>query len=308
MGYFEPNATVLAITGRHAERYLQARLTNDVRLASETASLLAAALTPQGKTEAFGRIIKTIGGVFYFVVEGGDPSAIIGAIARFKVAEQVDIKAVDSLGVLHLYGAEAESLLSSQWGSALPCHDKGAALIAHETPMRALLRCQRVTVRGIDVIAPADELTQLQSLLKKEGVSQLSSDEREALRLEAHLPAFPHEVNDTVILSEAGLIEAVSFTKGCYTGQEVIAKIDALGKAPRRLISLSIQGKHLIESATPLTAHGKTIGKVTSAAFHPKLDRTLVFALIKNDGAAYPEGITAGELSLSVEIVETPRG
>jgi folate-binding protein YgfZ len=300
MGYFSLSPVILSIGGRHAERYLQARLTNDVRLSSPTKALAIAALTPQGKTEAFGRLLRSPSGGFLLIIDGGAPVTIAQAVSRFKVAEQVEIKVEEDLAALHLFGADAESIVTAFLGSAPLSPEDGNTLALSEAPLTALTRRRRTTSQGLDLIAPTEKVAQIREKLQCGSIPLLSPEEQEALRLEAGIPAFPNDLNEAVILSEVGAEDAISFTKGCYTGQEVIAKIDALGKPPRRLTRLTASGSHQILSGTAVTAAGKVVGKVTSAAFHRGLGQTLLFALLKNDGADYPEGLNVGDIPCSL--------
>lgn len=291
--FWAPDSTVLSVAGRHAERYLQARLTNDVRLSSPNCAIVVAALTPQGKTEALGRIVKDHSGTFHLVLDGLAVDALSTAIGRFKVAEQIEITPSSSR-LLHVVGRPGEKEIEKVTGLSSPGEGDGAASVGASTPdLIALIRRNRSSAAGIDLIAPSTVIDLALEALQRVGGAAVSRQEQIALRLEAKIPSFPDDVNDSVILAEAGLLNAVSFTKGCYAGQEVIAKIDSLGKPPRILSRLSAPGECTVPSGTPVVAKGKTVGKTTSSAYHHELGVTYTFALLKNDGAP-----SAPELSI----------
>jgi len=284
MHFFSPTTTILSVTGKHSERYLQARLSNDVRLCSPHRAILAAALTPQGRTEAFGALWRDSSGAFHLVLEGADREALTTAITRFKVAEQVEFTPSD-LRVLHVAGEGAEAALKEVTGLVVPKATPGTVGSAEgATGPLALIRRIRTPTVGIDVIAPSPTIESLINTLRRVGGTEISPTEQVALRLEAKVASFPEDFNDSVILAEVGIPDSVSFTKGCYTGQEVMAKIDSLGKPPRILTRLFAAGSHEVPPATPVLANGKQLGKTTSAAFHQERGRTYVFALLKNDG------------------------
>lgn len=292
--FFTPTATILSVTGRHAERYLQARLSNDVRLCSPNRSILAAALTPQGRTEALARVFKDGAGIFHLVLDGATVEALTTAIARFKVAEQVEITP-NSSRILHVLDRGGESVLEQITGLTAPVDSEGATTVGGgPAGLIALMRRTRTPLAGIDLIAPAATIDAALNALRQAGGNALPPEEQVALRIEAKVPSFPEDVNNSVIVSEAGLRDAVSFTKGCYAGQEVIAKIDSLGRPPRILIRLSAPGEHIVPAGTPVCMNDKAVGKTTSSAFHRQLGVTFAFALLKNDG-----GVTAPTLFIN---------
>ena len=98
------------------------------------------------------------------------------------------------------------------------------------------------------------------------GAQELSDDELEALRIRAGTPRFGREIDDRVLPAEAGLVErAVSLTKGCYPGQEPIARQHYRGRVNRGLRVLEIEGAELPSYDAELTNEGKVVGRVTSA-------------------------------------------
>lgn len=294
MHFFIPTATILSVTGKHAERYLQARLSNDVRLCSTSRAITAAALSPQGKTEAFGRVFKDETGAFFLVLDGATVDALLAAVARFKVAEQVEIRPT-GLGMLHVLDRAGVAILEDITRLVAPLETEGTISVQSGAEgVTALMRRKRTPTAGVDLIAPPPTINAAIAALRRAGGTEVAPEEQRALRLEGQLPSFPEDLNDSVILAEAGVLDAVSFTKGCYTGQEVIAKIDSLGKPPRLLTRLYAAGEHSIPPATAVLSNGKTLGKTTSSAFHRQRGATLVFALLKND-----DTIGGSELSIN---------
>ena len=102
------------------------------------------------------------------------------------------------------------------------------------------------------------------------------------VRLEAGVPLFGQDITDDNLPQEIGRDKlAISFTKGCYLGQETVARIDALGHVNRQLVGLRFEGGTVPPAGTKLVADGKEVGHVTIAAWSPKLDARLAMALVR---------------------------
>jgi folate-binding protein YgfZ len=116
------------------------------------------------------------------------------------------------------------------------------------------------------------------------GAQPVGLDALEILRIETGLPRFGVDMDDTNVVTETGLDEAVSYTKGCYIGQEIIARIHWRGHVAKRLTGLSFDSKVEARRGAAIKARdGKEIGRVTSATVSPRLERTIALAYVKYD-------------------------
>jgi folate-binding protein YgfZ len=108
------------------------------------------------------------------------------------------------------------------------------------------------------------------------------ADAVEAARIEAGAPLFGRDITLENLPQEVGRdAQAISFTKGCYLGQETVARIDALGHVNKLLVGVKFAGDQLPAARTPLRAGGKSAGEVTSAAWSPRLGAVLALAYVK---------------------------
>jgi folate-binding protein YgfZ len=140
---------------------------------------------------------------------------------------------------------------------------------------------------GIDLLGPKDVVLDPAKGQLPEGITPCDADAVEACRIASGIPAMGSELNDKTIAAEAGLVErTVSFTKGCYTGQELVARLDSRGNnVPRRLVGVVVDdGRDLRALTRGMTLHAgtapsddgdvvadKVVGTVTSAAWSPEL-------------------------------------
>ncbi len=133
----------------------------------------------------------------------------------------------------------------------------------------------------------------------------LSDTDYDLLRIEAGIPAAGHELTEDYIPLEAGLWESVSFAKGCYIGQEIIARMESRDKLARSLVKLHLPA--LVPLGTSLTVEGRTVGSVTSSAAHP-LGGAVALGYVRSEaiGGALLATVDNAE-SLAVEVVGVPQ-
>lgn len=227
------NAFGLTVTGKHAERYLQARLTQDIKKIPLNGTALAAALSPQGKAEGIFCVKKLASDSFHLVSFAGDQPTIMAAFLRYKVADQFETLITDG-GV------------TSFWIVTNPHHDLRIEQYSFEIPHeahKALLYCTNKSFHPTDVGSEKDFYL---------------------YRLNAMLPLLDTEVKSGELFPEKALSWYVSHTKGCYTGQEVLEKIDSHGQAPFTLARVTIKTKGALLQQTALYNGTKKAGVILS--------------------------------------------
>jgi folate-binding protein YgfZ len=157
---------------------------------------------------------------------------------------------------------------------------------------------------GADLLVEAGAADELLARLQRGGARAVSVDALQIARLEQGVPWFAEDLADGVIPLEAGLDEHVSITKGCYPGQEVVARIKNLGQVARRLVRLSGAGEHALATGAALVGtgarEGQEAGKVSSSAVDPVARRTLALGYVRR--AFWEPGMVlrAGDAELTV--------
>jgi folate-binding protein YgfZ len=225
-----PRAFVRA-AGPDAADYLQRMLSNDVVALEPGSSCEALLLTPKARVVAPVRVLRRADDDFLLLTEPELGESLRAALVRMRFAAKVNIELERHDSTLVL-GAEAPA-------GAIPNADYG--IPAYEL---------------IDAAPPA-------------GARALRDDELEALRIAARTPRFGREIDERVLPAEAGLVErAVSFTKGCYPGQEPVARLRYRGHANRELRTLLLDDEP--EYDAELSHGGKVVGRVTSSVRTPE--------------------------------------
>jgi folate-binding protein YgfZ len=141
---------------------------------------------------------------------------------------------------------------------------------------------------------PVDQASQLVSMFGERGFVLIGADVFNAARVEAGTPLFGVDFNDNNLPQEVGRDkEAISFSKGCYLGQETVARIDALGHVNQRSATVKFSGNDLPAAGTELLRDGAVVGRVTSAALSPTLNAPIALAMIRRDANAVGTCLTS---------------
>jgi len=151
----------------------------------------------------------------------------------------------------------------------------------------------------IHVFVPSSSEDVFRSSLVQLGSERISHDVYETLRIENGIPKYGVDMDETTIVPELGLEGLISYNKGCYIGQEIIARIHFRGHVAKRLTGLVSEPPAVAVGLTPdtelTTAEGKNAGRITSVAFSPKLDKTIALAFVRYDYLAAGTELMAAE-------------
>ncbi len=273
---------VVRATGSDAEAFLQGQISQDVEAIEAGASAWSLVLAPQGKVGAWFRITASDGDTFLLDVDAGFGPALAARLERFRL--RVDV-AFESLAGWRMLSVRGDGV-------------SDVDLDAVEAEVRAEVDWPQF--RGIDLLGP--------KVSPPAGLPVASSAEFEAARIRAGWPAMGRELSERTIPAEvAGLVESsVSFTKGCYVGQELVARIDSRGgNVPRPVRLLEIRGNAEVLPGNEITIDGTTVGEVTSAARDPDSGATValgpVHRRVEPPAHAEVAGMTATVLSPPAE-------
>jgi tRNA-modifying protein YgfZ len=266
----------LALTGTDARSFLQGQVTNDVEGLSPGQGCYAAFLTPKGKMLGDLRILDA-GHEVLLDTERVALQGLFNMIRRFSIGYDVGLhKRTLERGLLSLIGPEASGIAGA---ADLGVDEHAHALV--EVPRSGITARAIRTDVGVDLLCDAEELEALRTALEDAGAMAVAEAAVEALRVERGRPRYGIDLDDSVIPQEAGLNErAVSFTKGCYVGQETVARLYYRGKPNRQL-----RGVRLTGPAAPgdeLTFEGRVVGRLASVADSPRLG-PIALALVRRE-------------------------
>jgi folate-binding protein YgfZ len=292
-------ALIFAVSGKHAERYLQARLSNDIRQASLTRAIRAAALSPQGKCEALFIVWRDAAGSFFLLADGGDASYVQERLLAFRVTEQIVVENLSELyHCVHVLDSTAEAALGI-FGESRPAYSVLTSSDQH------LLHHSRVETPGVDLICKKNLEDSFYRKLLSLKATEISLASFHSRRIQAKQVMFPLDVNNEHLLLDAGLLDAISYTKGCYVGQEVIARIDSQGRAPHKLLFFEVAAEHSVEAGQSVylqedTERRRAVGEIASVFTDPNNQKVYCSGYIKNSPEILEKPLCtpAGQLGL----------
>lgn len=283
----------LALTGAGAKAFLQGQVTNDVEGLTPGSGCYAAFLTPKGKMLGDLRILDA-GDELLLDTERVALQELFNMIRRFSIGYDVGLhKRTLERGLLSLIGPQAGAI-----AGALGEDEHSHAVVAVGGIEARAIR----TDVGVDLLCDAAALDALRAALVEAGAVPVSADAADCLRIEHGRPRYGIDLDDTVIPQEAGLNDrAVSFTKGCYVGQETVARLHYRGKPNRHLRGLRLSAP--ASSGEPLALEGREVGRVRSVALSPTFG-PIALALVRREappGSTVAVGAGAGGTTATVE-------
>jgi len=287
----------LRLSGRDAAAFLHALVSNDIAMLTPGTGSYTAYLTPQGRMIADMRVYHRGDGLVIDVAPGLAP-ALVSRLDLLIFSE--DVRVTDesaALGQVSVMGAASADLLAVVTGA-----DSGSLaaldLLSQVSIGDAwIARTDDAPLPSFDVFMPAGACDATIAALTEAGAVGLAADVGEAWRIEAGRPAFGVDMTTETIPLEAGLLDrAISTTKGCYVGQEVIIRIlhRGGGRVARRLVRMVFgeRVRDVPQSGAVLALDGRDVGRITSAVFSPFSNRVIALGYVHRDDAEVGRRVT----------------
>jgi folate-binding protein YgfZ len=283
---------VVELTGPDRVRYLNAIVSNDVKSLGEGFGTLALLLNPQGHILAELEIYA-LQEKLLVLSHASVRERTVATLDKFIIMDDVNLSDVtESFGSLAVEGPRAGSVISEACGLSLEgfsehsiAEVKVAGVACH------LIQHGHFGGPGAEIVAPRPHLglvwRTLFGVVDAMHGAPIGMRALNALRLEAGVAWFPEDFNDTVIPHEAGLETShISFSKGCYTGQEIVERVRSRGQVNRRLVRLKFSAVEPPSALTRLRTRdgeAKEVGIVTSAAFSPAAGTAIGMAYVRRE-------------------------
>ena len=290
----------IAVAGDDHASFLHAMLTNDIAALRPGTGCYAALLTPQGRLITDVRVIE-LGEMALLDMHRSVARPFIERMDQFIFSEDVRLgDLTEALDEIRVVGPEAARVVAGALREASGEHDLPSAgdlagfaeFRSLRLPFRGSIAVLAATadagVAGFDLYTEPKDAEIVRRAVTEAGAILLSDDTAEVLRVEAGIPVFPLDMDTETIPLEAGIEgRAISFTKGCYPGQEVIIRIlhRGHGRVARRLVGLSIGGNEVPARGDTLRAGEKEVGRITSAVLSPALGRPIALGYVHHDFA-----------------------
>jgi folate-binding protein YgfZ len=279
---------VLRAAGKDRLEWLQGLLTNDVKSFGGPGWAYAAWLTPQGRMITDVAAIET-GDETWLDVPAPLARALAEKLDLMVFAEDVRVEDVSERMVsIAVEGPDGWKAVSGLFPTTLSPLDRGGIALVRDGGDPLVVVRTRSGPDGYVLYSSSTRAAGLEESLAHGGATPLDDETAETLRIEAGIPRFLADMSEETIPLEANLDHAISHTKGCYVGQEIIVRIRDLakGRVARRIVGLLPEGEVVPAVGTAVLAEGKAVGRITSATWSPALERPIAIAVVHRDSSA----------------------
>ena len=298
VGFLPRKRAMLLVKGPDAPEYLQGQLTNDIEALEPGRGCYAALLDRKGHLQSDMRVLSLDTGDLWLDLETGPAEAVLKHLRTYSIGREVAIEDVsDRWAILSVIGPRAGEV--SGFEGLSPEHAQrhrewnGVEVLAIATDL------------GLDLVAMAEQTEHLGELLSAAGAAPVSEAAAEILRVESGRPRFGVDMGPESMPAEAEIEErAVDFEKGCYIGQEPVARLHYRGKPNRRLRGLRLSAP--AQRGETLHLADREVGAIGTAALSPVFG-PIALAVIRREAAEGDE-LTVGDREARAEVVELPFG
>jgi len=287
------------LTGPDRTKFLQGLITNDVQMLTEGQGLYAAILNPKGRMLSDLKVYA-FQDSFILDMDREITDNTVQLLNRYKLVAKVKLEdLLDTMIHIAVHGPMATKILGSTLGMPLPQPPEFSCISSQQHGQEmSIIRSSYTGEEGYDILVAKNEGVSLWSELLKTGVDigiqPVGIDALESLRVEAGIPRYGIDMDENTFPPEAGLEEkAISYTKGCYVGQETMARIKTYGQVHRKLMGLFLK-EPTIESTSPedsksrLPRHSdkvfkddQEIGSITSVVYSPTFNQNIAMGYIR---------------------------
>ncbi|MGE3178029.1 MAG: folate-binding protein YgfZ [Vicinamibacterales bacterium] len=298
----------LVVSGADRRSYLHGLLTNDITALTPGSGCYACYLTAQGRmiTDLW---VHELGDVLLLTLPLQTKDGVLAKLDQFIFSEDVQLGDVTTtFADVAVVGPKAAAVLSSALSEVdaarLDALPPGGNLRVVFRGEPAIVLCTTdLGPRGLEVLVGVAHAAALAGALRDAGAEDVSPEAAEVLRVEAGVPRFLRDMDEETIPLEAGIeSRAISLTKGCYVGQEVIIRVlhRGHGRVARKLVGLTVAGATVPASGAAIAAEQAAIGQVTSAVRSPALDGPIALGYVHRDFATPGARVRIGDAEATV--------
>ncbi|TLY21860.1 MAG: aminomethyl transferase family protein [Nitrospirae bacterium] len=281
----------IRVTGDDRTKWLQSVISNDILPLAQGQGTYSSLLTHKGKMLTYFRVYQ-LGEALMLEDVGEIGDVTYAALRKFLLfgtkAKMESL--IESYGHLLISGPKAVDLLSAATGLEIGGL-KPLEFLAHESDGRPalLIRTEETGEKDFELLIPAGSClvevwNRIWAAGEAIGLQAFGAHALESLRVEAGLPKAGPDLNENIVPPEANLEgKAFSLTKGCYPGQEVVARMDTYGSVRRRLVGLVLEGNSVPPPGSKLFSGDREVGWITSAVHSPSLAKVIAFGFPLRD-------------------------
>ena len=280
----------VVVRGRDARSFLQSQISQDLDVLTPGAGARSLLLEPQGKLLASFRVLCLGPEEYLLDTDQGVGSVLVDGLRRFMIRVAVEVVSADDLRIVEVRGNGVDAVLGACGWTAPP--EPGA----HELVTDAIrvVRAPWPPVDGVDLVVAASHVDATVGALVAAGATVLDAAATETLRVESGVVRQGADIDASTIAHEAHLdLDAVSFTKGCFVGQELVCRIDSRGHVNRFVRRLRVDGASAPAVGTAVLFDDREVGVVTSSAPNAPLALATVRREVEPGATVLVAGVSA---------------
>ena len=270
------------VSGSEAVMFLNGLISNDMKTLAENRWMPAAFPTVQGRLIGAVRVVRESKG-YLIDTDAASHEAVLKTISRFTLAGDFHVSDITAETVmLTVQGKRAVEVIEKAFaGSFSDLPRNGVVETEWQGTPVTIIRATHTAEDGFDVVINASLASQMREAFEEAGAYPVTADTFEILRIEAGIPRYGRDMDETTVVIETNLDDAVSYTKGCYVGQEIIVRIKHRGHVAKKLVGIEFDTDQAIESGTAIKRDDQEIGRVTSSALSPTLGKTIALGYVR---------------------------
>jgi folate-binding protein YgfZ len=300
---------VLEVTGRDRATFLHAMLSNDIAALAPGQGCAATLLDVHGKVQVVLRVLALDDRMLVLTPPGAAASTN-EALDTYLFSEKAYFREATGEEAMFLVaGPDAPSLVGRVAGAEPP--DRAWSHVAGAVGGASVRLVRGAGETGepeIWVMSAAADLDAVLAALHGAGAKSVGREAFESLRIEAGTATFPADIGPTTLLPEVPFESLVSYTKGCYIGQEVVVRIRDRGHVNRLIRGVVLEGDVVPDAGSAVVADGNDVGKVTSAAWSWSLKRPIALAMVRRTHAGAGTAVTVrvGDAAVPATVSDLP--
>ena len=270
----------IRVTGPDRLSFLDGLLTNDLKPLRAGQGVYAATLDHKGRVHG-DLVAYELGDSHLLAIDPDATEPVLAHLNKQLVSDDVTLEDVSTeFAILGIYGPRSGDLAAKIVGRA-PAQPFDHAQVEKEGRSLRIARSPAFGGEGYELWIPAGDAAEFWRQILAAGATPFGQRAAEALRIEAGRPKYPEDMNEETLAVEARLEDAISATKGCYIGQEVVSRATNIGHVNRRLVGLRVDSESPPTARTKVDAAGKPVGFVTSAAKSASLGKVVALAYVR---------------------------
>jgi folate-binding protein YgfZ len=301
----------IRVSGSEATMFLNGLVTNDMKSLGENRWMPAAFANVQGRVIGVVRIVRGKDPAFLIDTDAASHEGVLKTISRFTLAGDFRVSDLtDEMALVTVQGKRAAEIVEKVFETPLADLPRNGVIETNwqDVPV-TIFRATHTAEDGFDVFIGVAQAPAEQQAIVSAGAQPVSEEVAEILRVEAGIARYGRDMDETNVLPETNLDDAVSYTKGCYLGQEIIVRIKHRGHVAKKLTGLRLETDRQIDAGAMIkSTDNQEIGRVTSAVVSPAIGSAIALGYVRYEHVTAGTKVVIDDIAATVTELPFVRG